>query len=84
MAQGGALLARRCVWGTHPQVRILLPPSSFRCGRAARRAAVNREAQVRSLPPELFLPPWSKGDDAGISIRKLRVRVPPGVFHIWS
>ena len=24
-AEGGATLARWCVWGTHPQVRILLP-----------------------------------------------------------
>ena len=39
-----------------PQVRILLPPPSFRCGRAARRATVNREAQVRSLPSELHAP----------------------------
>ena len=27
------------------------------------------------------MPPWSKlGDDAGLSTRKLRVRVPPGVL----
>src|SRR5262245_56493263 len=32
-------------------VRLPLLPL-FRCGRAARRATVNREAQVRSLPPE--------------------------------
>jgi hypothetical protein len=32
---------------------VRLPPlPSFRCSRAARRATVNREAQVRSLPPE--------------------------------
>jgi hypothetical protein len=29
------------------------PSPSFRCSRAARRATVNREAQVRPLPPEL-------------------------------
>jgi hypothetical protein len=28
------------------------PSASLRCGRAARRATVNREAQVRILPPE--------------------------------
>ena len=53
---------------------------SFRCGRAVRRATVNREAQVRSLPSELVACPRGRtGYDAGLSIRKLRVRVPPGV-----
>jgi hypothetical protein len=53
---------------------------SFRCGRAVRRATVNREAQVRSLPSELVARPRGRtGYDAGLSIRKLRVRVPPGV-----
>ena len=28
------------------------------------------------------MPPWSKGDDAGPSTRKLRVRVPPGVLVV--
>ena len=28
-----------------------------------------------------LMPPWSNGDDAGPSTRKLRVRVPPGVLH---
>jgi hypothetical protein len=37
VAQGSALLARRCVWGTHPQVRILLPP--FRSGVVERQDA---------------------------------------------
>jgi hypothetical protein len=32
------------------------PAASFRCGRAARRATVTREAQVRFLPPELHAP----------------------------
>ena len=27
-----------------------------------------------------LMPPWSNGDDAGLSTRKLRVRVPPGVL----
>ena len=37
------------------RVRLPLLPleGSFRCSRAVRRATVNREAQVRSLPPEL-------------------------------
>jgi hypothetical protein len=48
--KGSALLTRR--WLAAMQVRILLPPLSLRCGRAVRRATVNREAQVRSLPPE--------------------------------
>src|SRR5207244_2438636 len=47
---------------------------------SARRATVNRERQVRALPPELSCPRGRNGDDAGPSTRKLRVRVPPGVF----
>ena len=43
-----------------------------------RRATVNREAQVRALPPEPSCPRGRTGDDAGPSTRKLRVRVPPG------
>ena len=43
-----------------PQVRILLPPLSLRCGRAVRRATVNREAQVRSLPSELVARPCGR------------------------
>ena len=77
--KGSALLTRR--WLAAMQVRTLLPPLSLRCGRAVRRATVNREAQVRSLPPELFASPCGRtGYDAGLSIRKLRVRVPPGVL----
>ena len=57
---------------------------SFRRGRAVRRATVTREAQVRSLPPESAdrssCPRGRIGDDAGLSIRKLRVRIPPGVL----
>jgi hypothetical protein len=57
----------------------------FRCGRAVRRATVNREAQVRSLPSELAARPRGRtGYDAGLSIRKLRVRVPPGVLVHWT
>src|SRR6266508_1215544 len=36
--------------------RFPLLPLSFRCSRAVRRATVNREAQVRALPPELHAP----------------------------
>ena len=36
---------------------VRLPLLPFRCGRAARRTTVNREAQVRILPPELGHPP---------------------------
>jgi hypothetical protein len=46
-----------------------------------RRATVDREAQVRSLPSEPVARPRGRtGYDAGLSIRKLRVRVPPGVL----
>ena len=73
---------------TRSQVRVLLPPSvcpssAFRCGRAVRRATVTREAQVRVLPPEPHRAPVvERGDDAGFSPRKLRVRVPPGVLQL--
>ena len=79
--QGSALLARRapCV----PQVRVLLPPY-VRSGAVdmVRRATVTREEQVRSLPPELARPRGRTGDDTGLSIRKLRVRIPPGVLRL--
>jgi hypothetical protein len=79
--QGSALLARRapCV----PQVRVLLPPY-VRSGAVdlVRRATVTREEQVRSLPPELARPRGRTGHDAGLSIRKLRVRAPPGVLRL--
>jgi hypothetical protein len=79
--KGSALLARRapCV----PQVRVLLPPY-VRSGAVdlVRRATVTREEQVRSLPPELARPRGRTGDDAGLSIRKLRVRAPPGVLRL--
>jgi hypothetical protein len=78
--KGSALLPRRAACrsaGSNPAASA----SSFRCGRAVRRATVNREAQVRSLPPELVARPRGRtGYDAGLSIRKLRVRVPPGVL----
>ena len=60
--QGSALLPRRRL-ERRSQVRVLLPPL-IRCGRAVRRATVTREAQVRSLPPELT-PPWSNGMTPG-------------------
>jgi hypothetical protein len=63
-------------------VRLPLLPPPFRRGRAVRRATVTREAQVRILPPEPC-PRGRTGDDAGFSARKLRVRVPPGVLHVW-
>jgi hypothetical protein len=47
-----------------------------------RRATVTREEQVRSLPPELARPRGRTGDDTGLSIRKLRVRIPPGVLRL--
>ena len=81
--QGSALLPRRRL-ERRSQVRVLLPPL-VRCGRAVRRATVNREAQVRSLPSELVARPRGRtGYDAGLSIRKLRVRVPPGVLVHWT
>jgi hypothetical protein len=61
------------------------PSPSARSGvvELVRRATVNREGQVRVLPPELASRPRGRtGNDAGLSTRKLRVRVPPGVF-IW-
>jgi hypothetical protein len=79
--QGSALLPRRrpqC----RSQVRVLLPPL-IRCGRAVRRATVTREAQVRFLPPELT-PPWSNGDDAGLSIRKRGFESRRGYLLDWA
>jgi hypothetical protein len=29
-------------------------------------------------------PPWSNGDDAGLSTRRVRVRIPPGVLEDWA
>jgi hypothetical protein len=56
--------------------------SAFRSGvvESVRRATVTRERQVRALPPEPHAPVVENGDDAGLSTRKLRVRVPPGVL----
>ena len=62
----------------------LLPPRSG-VVELVRRATVNRERQVRALPPEPHAPVVENGDDAGPSTRKLRVRVPPGAprtFHL--
>ena len=71
-------------WASALGVRLPLLPLSFRCSRAVRRATVNREAQVRALAPELVevtaRPRGRTGYDAGLSIRKLRVRVSPGVL----
>jgi hypothetical protein len=47
-----------------------------RRGRAGRRATVNREAQVRALPPELdWL--WGRGHPAGFGNRRPLVRLQP-------
>lgn len=58
--------------------------------RSAHSSVVEREdarlllARRRFDPCRWSLTPsWSNGDDAGPSTRKLRVRVPPRVLHIW-
>ena len=60
----------------------LLPLIRSGVVETGRRAAVNRERQVRALPPELPCPCGRNGDDAGLSTRKLRVRIPPGVLVV--
>jgi hypothetical protein len=77
--QGSALLPRR---RCEPFAGSSPAASVFRSGvvESGRRATVNRERQVRALPPELSCPRGRNGDDAGPSTRKLRVRVPPGVL----
>ncbi len=77
--QGSALLPRR---RCEPFAGSSPAASVFRSGvvESGRRATVNREGQVRVLPPELSRPRGRNGDDAGPSTRKLRVRVPPGVL----
>lgn len=40
-------------------------------------------SQVRALPPELHAPVVEAGNDAGLSTRRLRVRLPPGVHFVW-
>ena len=56
--------------------------SALRSGvvESVRRATVTRERQVRALPPEPHALVVENGDDAGLSTRKLWVRVPPGVL----
>ena len=73
-AAGGAARSLRS------QGRILLPP--FRSGVVERQDARLLTARRRFDPcrRSSALPPWSKGDDAGPSTRKLRVRIPPGVL----
>jgi hypothetical protein len=73
--QGSALLPRRRgdpPAGSNPAASV-----SFRCGRAARRATVTREAQVRALPPELHAPvvdaemtPGSQPGSSGFDSRR--------------
>jgi hypothetical protein len=77
--QGSALLARR---RCEPFAGSSPAASALRSGvvESVRRATVTRERQVRALPPEPHAPVVEKGDDAGPSTRKLRVRVPPGVL----
>jgi hypothetical protein len=66
-------------------VRLPLLPPSFRCGRAVRRVTVNREAQVRSLPPELLhapvveraMTPDSQSGSCGFESRR-------GCFVHWT
>jgi hypothetical protein len=81
--KGSALLRRRA--GSASQVRVLLLPL-FRRGRAVRRATVNRETQVRPLPPEPESP-WSKGYDTGPSTRRCgfesRRGIPSGCRGGW-
>src|SRR4051794_20056705 len=62
-------------------VRLPLLPLHSGVVELVRRATVNRERQVRVLPPELTCPRGRSGDDAGPSTRKLRVRAPPGVLR---
>jgi hypothetical protein len=79
--KGSALLPRRRPGAARRFESCCL---RFRSGvvESVRRATVTRERQVRALPPELC-PRGRTGDDAGFSIQKLRVRVPPGVlFHL--
>jgi hypothetical protein len=76
--EGSAVLRRRAA--PAPQVRVVLPPPCSGVVEWVRRATVNREGQVRTLPPEPLCPRGRTGDDAGPSTRKLRVRVPPGVL----
>ena len=59
------------------------PSPSARSGvvETERRATVDREAQVRALPPESSCPRGRTGDDAGPSTRNLRVRAPRGWKH---
>jgi hypothetical protein len=74
-AEGSALLTRRRATARRFESCCLARSGVV---ETERRATVDREAQVRALPPESSCPRGRTGDDAGPSTRKLRVRAPPG------
>jgi hypothetical protein len=53
--------------------RLLIAKRRFDPCRQSRRSKSGPASPGR-------VPPWSNGNDAGLSIRKLRVRIPPGVL----
>lgn len=67
---------------------VRLPPLPFRCGRVGKtRDCYSRDAGSKPAAGASARPRGRTGDDAGLSTRRLRVRVPPGVlllFFIWS
>jgi hypothetical protein len=70
-------VGRRRLAGSNPAAS-----ASFRRGRVGKtRGCYPRERRFEPCRRSL-LPPWSKRDDAGFSIRRLRVRVPPGVLQL--